>query len=186
MSYSDLLRDPRWQRMRLEVMQRADFACEECGDKTTTLNVHHTYYAPGRKPWEYEPESLRCLCERCHELVTQLLDETRRTIGALKLEELDMVIGSIRMLMAVKRGESIAKIESMAQARGAAGVWGVLWCGHRALEKMVRLYSGLPVHRVVGIAVLQAQIIRDASPNGATTLHGDVAVDVPARPEATS
>lgn len=66
-SYSDLLRNPRWQRKRLEVMQRADFKCERCGDGTVTLNVHHTYYERGRKPWEYPNESLECLCEPCHE-----------------------------------------------------------------------------------------------------------------------
>lgn len=66
MSYSDLLRDPRWQRLRLEVMEKADFRCVECGDDKTTLNVHHTYYRKGRMPWEYDWETLRCLCEPCH------------------------------------------------------------------------------------------------------------------------
>lgn len=66
MSYSDLLRDPRWQRMRLEVMEKAGFRCVECGDEKTTLNVHHTYYRKGRMPWEYDWETLRCLCEPCH------------------------------------------------------------------------------------------------------------------------
>lgn len=66
MSYTELLRDPRWQRKRLEVMQRSDFACEECSDTTTTLNVHHTKYKKGRMPWEYEDAELLCLCEQCH------------------------------------------------------------------------------------------------------------------------
>jgi hypothetical protein len=66
MSYSDLLRDPRWQRKRLEVMHRAHFACEHCGDTTTTLNVHHVEYVRGRMPWEYSGRELRCLCEPCH------------------------------------------------------------------------------------------------------------------------
>jgi hypothetical protein len=65
-SYSDLLRDPRWQRKRLEVMQRAGFACELCGDTRTTLNVHHTQYVRGRDPWDYPAAELRCLCEPCH------------------------------------------------------------------------------------------------------------------------
>ena len=67
MSYADLLRDPRWQRKRLEVMQRAEFACERCADTTTTLNVHHVRYVRGRMPWEYPDEELVCLCEPCHQ-----------------------------------------------------------------------------------------------------------------------
>ena len=30
------------------------------------LNIHHTYYIEGKKPWEYENEALETLCEDCH------------------------------------------------------------------------------------------------------------------------
>jgi len=64
MRYSDKLRDPRWQKKRLEVMQRDDFTCLACGDKTTTLNVHHKYYSGN--PWEADMDGLETLCETCH------------------------------------------------------------------------------------------------------------------------
>lgn len=66
MSYSDLLKDPRWQRKRLEVMEAAGFACELCRATDKTLNVHHAKYVRGRKPWEYDRSELHCLCEGCH------------------------------------------------------------------------------------------------------------------------
>lgn len=66
-SYGALLRNPKWQKARLETMQRANFACEKCGDKDSTLNVHHKNYKPGRNPWEYELSNFICLCESCHE-----------------------------------------------------------------------------------------------------------------------
>lgn len=66
-TYWELLKDPRWQQMRLRVMEREGFACQECGDTEATLNVHHTYYERGNDPWEYPPDSLHCLCEKCHE-----------------------------------------------------------------------------------------------------------------------
>ncbi len=64
--YSDLLRDPRWQKMRLKIMERDDFKCVHCGDGTNTLNVHHQEYLKGKKPWEYPHEYLITLCEECH------------------------------------------------------------------------------------------------------------------------
>lgn len=64
-------KDPRWQKKRLEVMQDANWECENCGDKATTLNVHHKRYIKGRKVWEYERELLVCLCEPCHEVEHQ-------------------------------------------------------------------------------------------------------------------
>jgi hypothetical protein len=64
--YAEKLRDPRWQRMRLEVMQRDGFSCQECGDTQTTLNVHHKHYLRGRDPWQYPLTALETLCENCH------------------------------------------------------------------------------------------------------------------------
>lgn len=66
--YWKKLQDPRWQRRRLEVLQRADFTCEQCGSKTETLHAHHKIYRKGREPWEYEDRELSCLCDTCHEM----------------------------------------------------------------------------------------------------------------------
>ena len=66
-AYSEKLRDPRWQRKRLEILQRDDFSCQSCGDQESTLNVHHCYYSTGKLPWEYPDPSLVTLCESCHE-----------------------------------------------------------------------------------------------------------------------
>ena len=64
-SYEELLKDPRWQKTRLEVLQRANWQCEYCGDEKTELHVHHTFY-DGRNPWTYPNDSLKCLCKNCH------------------------------------------------------------------------------------------------------------------------
>lgn len=66
LEYGRILRNPRWQKMRLQIMERDNWACLFCGNKDDTLNVHHEYYKPYLKPWEYEPESLLTLCEPCH------------------------------------------------------------------------------------------------------------------------
>jgi len=63
--YHQLLKDGRWQRRRLEIMQRDDFKCTKCGT-TNDLNVHHIRYIAGRKPWEYDDSDLITLCGKCH------------------------------------------------------------------------------------------------------------------------
>jgi hypothetical protein len=63
--YSEKLKDPRWQRKRLEVFSHADFQCQLCGEGKKTLHVHHSRY-DGREPWEYPLGMLICLCEDCH------------------------------------------------------------------------------------------------------------------------
>ena len=66
--YQTKLRDPRWQRRRLEKMQEADWQCEICGDDKSELHVHHREYWPDFEPWDYPLEQLRCLCRDCHTL----------------------------------------------------------------------------------------------------------------------
>ena len=65
--YFKLLKDPRWQKKRLEVMERDHFGCVNCGDNKSTLNIHHLIYFPNNKPWEYDDKFLITLCEECHE-----------------------------------------------------------------------------------------------------------------------
>jgi hypothetical protein len=65
--YGEKLRDPRWQRRRLEVMKRDDFKCRLCGDAEHTLNVHHLWYERGADPWDYIDDALITTCETCHE-----------------------------------------------------------------------------------------------------------------------
>lgn len=66
MTYWEKLKDPRWQRKRLEIMQRDDFACSICYTDSETLNVHHQWYERGLDPWEYDDCALVTLCAECH------------------------------------------------------------------------------------------------------------------------
>ena len=64
MTYYEKLKDPRWQRKRLEVLERDGFHCVDCGDGTQTLHVHHTKYKAD--PWDAPNDTLVTLCESCH------------------------------------------------------------------------------------------------------------------------
>jgi hypothetical protein len=76
--YLKLLRDPRWQKLRLEVFERDGWACVSCESTDRTLQVHHKRYLSGKKPWEYDSDDLATLCEDCH---------TRETDDAAHLKE---------------------------------------------------------------------------------------------------
>lgn len=65
-NYKEQMKDPRWQKKRLEVFDHDKWSCQGCGDTTTTLAVHHIQYFKGRQPWEYNTDELITLCERCH------------------------------------------------------------------------------------------------------------------------
>lgn len=66
-TYYEKLKDPRWQKLRLQAMEKADFCCQSCYDNESPLNVHHKEYFKGHEPWEYDINQLSVLCEYCHE-----------------------------------------------------------------------------------------------------------------------
>jgi hypothetical protein len=64
--YSKKLKDPRWQKKRLEIMERDEWKCKWCKSKTEQLNVHHLIYFPKTEIWEYPSSLLVTLCDDCH------------------------------------------------------------------------------------------------------------------------
>lgn len=71
-NYSELLKDPRWQKKRLEILQRDNWACTVCRNTERTLHVHHTRYLYNKDPWDYDDMHLITLCDSCHSLEEDL------------------------------------------------------------------------------------------------------------------
>ena len=67
MSYAEKLKDPRWQKKRLEIFERDGWRCKICGSEDDTLNVHHLTYRKGFDPWEINNGLLMTVCSKCHE-----------------------------------------------------------------------------------------------------------------------
>lgn len=82
-SYWQLLKDPRWQKVRLKKLEAAEWKCEACYDADTTLSVHHKRYVKGQQPWEYEPHELVVLCQPCHEVEHESKDKRSDLISHL-------------------------------------------------------------------------------------------------------
>ena len=66
--YSEKLKDPKWQKLRLQILERDNWTCQKCFDDESMLVVHHKYYENNKDPWEYPLEAFITLCEYCHEL----------------------------------------------------------------------------------------------------------------------
>lgn len=80
MSYSDKLKDPRWQKLRLQVLERDEWRCQLCFDDKNMLAVHHRYYERGREPWDYPLTAFATLCQACHESEHVAIEEAGRAL----------------------------------------------------------------------------------------------------------
>ena len=108
-NFKEQIKDPRWQRRRLEIMQRDDFACQMCGDKESTLNVHHIRYIHDHDYWDYKDRELITLCEECHyyehlakdESISEILSDMNN-IGLTNIE----IYAMLEKLFNLLRGEN--------------------------------------------------------------------------------
>lgn len=66
LTYAEKLLNPKWQRKRLEILQRAEWRCQECQAEDRTLHVHHIYYPACCEPWDVPGELLLALCDFHH------------------------------------------------------------------------------------------------------------------------
>lgn len=103
MSYSELLKDPRWQKKRLEILSRDNFQCKVCCSTEKTLHVHHQYYIKSLNPWEYKDESLITLCDECHEDVDTYDWKTAFLNMQLPSKELLELAVTIQFMIDTKR-----------------------------------------------------------------------------------
>lgn len=95
-SYSEKLRDPRWQKKRLEVLEEYGWKCHSCGSDSEEIHVHHPYYKKGLEPWEYE--NLLPLCDKCHKQMGEAIQTISQAISLLyspKALELSRLISTV-------------------------------------------------------------------------------------------
>lgn len=69
MNYLEKLKSPKWQKKRLEILQRDEFKCCYCNDTETELQIHHLKYT--QEPWQAPNKDLITLCKHCHSLVSK-------------------------------------------------------------------------------------------------------------------
>ncbi len=59
---------PKWQKKRLQVLNRDGFKCRLCDDTETALHVHHLKYTQ-KLPQDEPIENLITYCSDCHSVV---------------------------------------------------------------------------------------------------------------------
>lgn len=118
-SYFEKLKDPRWQRQRLEILERDQFTCQRCGSTEKTLHVHHGYYVRDCDPWDYEEWTLHTVCCDCHAEITKMQENLKYGIGTIGPEDIDLfneIIGEVVFMFLYRpecRHEEVPRIDAL-------------------------------------------------------------------------
>lgn len=63
--------DKRWYELSKRIKARDKNTCQMCGRNDRPVSVHHKVYRKGTKVWDYSDDELICICDDCHEIVTE-------------------------------------------------------------------------------------------------------------------
>lgn len=145
--YSDQLRDPRWQRKRLEVLSRENFRCQECYSTERTLHVHHVLYRRDALPWEYADNELIVLCETCHESWHEDLSALTRALGTLTHYHREELIGYAEALHAfmgpVKQLRTQIAALAASEGQRPVGAIAALFAANAPMEQALEAFREL-------------------------------------------
>ena len=79
-TYSEKLKSPKWQKKRLEILNRDNFTCQHCFSEEKTLHVHHMVYFNNQEPWDCDNLNLITICNDCHKLAHSKDEHTSKAM----------------------------------------------------------------------------------------------------------
>ncbi len=103
MTYSEKLKDPRWQKKRLQILERDNFTCRYCEDTEKTLHVHHMIYS--KAPWLTDNEHLLTLCEDCHKEIEGEIDASKHFLSHIINQDTGKFINAVDVLRSISARE---------------------------------------------------------------------------------
>lgn len=97
MTYYEKLRDQRWQKKRLQLLEAAGWQCQSdnCLSEVEkpTLHVHHKLYLRKHEPWDYPDYAYSVLCEVCHEVAQDWMEKRAKALAASS--DLELLVNGI-------------------------------------------------------------------------------------------
>ena len=141
MDYKEQIKSPKWQKRRLEIMQKDNFTCQLCGDTESMLNVHHLTYHKDKKIWEYEDWELITLCENCHKEEHSSIDDVINEIESIKsrgvtMQEIKAALNSIDISLFLGHDDCIYNLVGPDSAMGQENDIKLLYERRKALKKL--------------------------------------------------
>jgi 5-methylcytosine-specific restriction endonuclease McrA len=72
MTFAEYRVQPEWQQRRVQALTRAEYKCQMCPARDTTLDVHHNNY---ERYGNESPQDLVVLCRACHQKVHGIVED---------------------------------------------------------------------------------------------------------------
>ena len=101
--FADKFQDRRWIEKRDQIIEAANFECEDCGSSEEELQVHVCFYEKGKEPWELDEVAYKCLCPPDREKRSMLEQNIRKILAVFRIENLESLMNALEYLMQIRR-----------------------------------------------------------------------------------
>jgi len=90
--------DQRWLDKREELLRRANYICEYCGEYDVDAQVHICYYPRGKRLWEFPEDAYKCYCPQHRTERQNAEDALRVVLAKFVTDDLDRIHLAIKEL----------------------------------------------------------------------------------------
>jgi hypothetical protein len=135
-TYTAQLQTEEWKSFARGVRASYENACAVCRRSDTQTQVHHIFYDPSLKLWEYQSDDVMLLCTDCHKAFHEQLRNFRRHVfrhmrpGQLKILNGALLVG----LTQHDPTEFVHAVAELAASPGSVQRFAYAWNGGKKPE----------------------------------------------------
>lgn len=113
MTFDEMFRDPRWKDLRSELLDEAEWACQECGAAAPEDGVHICYYPKKKQVWEYPRDAFRVLCSTHKAERASFERDLRAALSGFTTEDLGVFLDVLDELRGQDQAERSRSMETL-------------------------------------------------------------------------
>lgn len=112
--YRDQLKSPEWKQFSRRMREEKGGFCHACKMAHKVMHVHHKAYEKGREPWAYKSHEVTLLCEDCHKMMHELLNDFRRFVFG-NLTPMTFRMLNAALAVGVTHNDAVRFMDSLAE-----------------------------------------------------------------------
>jgi hypothetical protein len=145
MTFDQMFRDQRWDARKLNLLEAAGWACQECGLRVGEEGIHICFYPKGKMVWDYPSKAFKVLCAAHRQERAAFERQLRDALPAFTTNELGKLLDLLDELRAVPPEERLHTLDDL-RAIIKREVFACEW-DNSELEPLMELIRAVPAGR---------------------------------------
>lgn len=136
-SHAAQLQTEEWKQFSRDVRREHENGCAICRRCDVQTHVHHLFYEPGLKLWEYSQNDVMLLCAECHKEFHEQLNNFRKHVFKHLTPGLMRVLNGALLVGLTQHDplEFVHAVAEMASSPGSVKRFAYAWDSEKAIKE---------------------------------------------------